>query len=1078
MKKGKKLTAAMTAYAVVASMVVPTAFAGTASFTDINDSFAKDAILKLADAGILNGVGNGKFNPTGQIERQDFAIILAKALNLDTASAPATATFSDIPKDHYAFAAVEACVKAGLIKGVGDGQYGNGTNLSREDMAVMFGRALNLVAGKDIITGKAEKLNFTDAADIADYAKDAVGAAFELGYISGSNGKFDPKGTATREQVASLATRWMTAADSVKVSDLKIAGKTNVGIGEKVQFSVAGAKNVTWSVSGNGVIDQAGNFVGNASGNATVTAVADGKTLTATVNIYGVAKAVKIDVQKDLLSNGKSNEVITVYAVDANGYNVENFEGTATLANSNRGAAKFIAKSDLTSSTTYDGITTQLTSLTFKGGKAEFVAVAGKVPGLKDTATVSNLLNANGLAVSGFTAATADVKTVAQVATSIKVSASKSVISSNTNSDFSTVTAKVLDQDGKEMLTGTYGLKFNVSGVANWKDTNDQKEKAASFTGGVAAPNYNVNAVQGVTGSTTVTVTADGLTAGSVTITSAVAGNASKLTLADGDDTVDFVQGQMNNDITVGTTDANGTPSINYTIDGTKLIYAYVVDADGDNADNILINGTASSDNGVQLTGTSISLTTDGVVTPEAGSYKLIVKDQATSNALSTTELPFNVLADENSATKKLSFKIANNIVPASNPTTTVSAQVTDQFGNKLAKQDVAVTFTATTGGTTKAAFNGGSKLTAPNVTVNTDANGLATATFTADAYDNQIWTITPTVSVAGYQVATGKTVQVAYLVPASMGISLSATGTNSTYQVVAGSGIKIDLAQKDAYGNDVAVLNPNVKVTVASASGVNFPGATAGVTVDTDAGTITGKLQDVQTYLNAGFTARKAGTLTFTVENTSVAGVAAGSGVINVLPGAQTGFGLFDANGKLVSNSNKLKVEADKEVAVYVKPVDGQGNVVAANNDYTLSLTAGTGNFRLASNGAAVSTVKFPNGYASIALYFVNSTAGSYVPTLVAQPGAVSQVSLVGAASPLTFYTKDKLGTLVDADATPTVAVTGGTATATDFVVTKTATGTYSVAFTAPTADAVATTYTVTVSANGFTSGAVTLTK
>ncbi|KEO83301.1 hypothetical protein EL26_10005 [Tumebacillus flagellatus] len=214
--KSKKLTATVAASAVASALVAPAAFAGT-TFSDIDGSFAKDAILKLADAGILNGVGNGNFNPTGTIERQDFAIILAKALKLDTTSAPATATFTDVPKDHYAFAAVEAAVKAGLIKGTGNGQFGAGSNLTREDMAVIFGRALNLAAGKDVVTGGAANLTFSDAADIADYAKDAVGTAFKLGYISGSNGAFDPKGTATREQVASLTVRWQTAVDTVKV---------------------------------------------------------------------------------------------------------------------------------------------------------------------------------------------------------------------------------------------------------------------------------------------------------------------------------------------------------------------------------------------------------------------------------------------------------------------------------------------------------------------------------------------------------------------------------------------------------------------------------------------------------------------------------------------------------------------------------------------------------------------------------------------------------------------------------------------------------------------------------------------
>lgn len=176
------------------------------SFGDINNSFAKEAILQLVNQGIVSGKGDGKFDPTGNISRQDFAIILANALKLDVSSTPATATFSDIPNGHYAFAAVEAAAKAGLIYGTGGGKFGSGENLSRQDMAVIFIRALGVEAA-----GKGADLKFSDAASIADYAKDAVAAALELGLLVGNNnGTFNPRGIATREQVAVVASKFLS----------------------------------------------------------------------------------------------------------------------------------------------------------------------------------------------------------------------------------------------------------------------------------------------------------------------------------------------------------------------------------------------------------------------------------------------------------------------------------------------------------------------------------------------------------------------------------------------------------------------------------------------------------------------------------------------------------------------------------------------------------------------------------------------------------------------------------------------------------------------------------------------------
>lgn len=210
MKNQKLVIKVMTTAALLSALALPVSAATTLS--DIDGSYAKNAIQELVEKGIINGKGDGKFDPTGKIERQDFAIILAKALNLDTQSVPPTATFSDVPEPHYAFAYIEAAVKAGLINGVGDGKFGTGANLSRQDMAVLFVRALGVDA-----TGKGAELKFSDASKIADYAKDAVAAAVELGLISGNtNGTFNPSGNAERQAVAQVAAKFLKKAEELK----------------------------------------------------------------------------------------------------------------------------------------------------------------------------------------------------------------------------------------------------------------------------------------------------------------------------------------------------------------------------------------------------------------------------------------------------------------------------------------------------------------------------------------------------------------------------------------------------------------------------------------------------------------------------------------------------------------------------------------------------------------------------------------------------------------------------------------------------------------------------------------------
>ncbi|MBB3131178.1 hypothetical protein FHS19_005898 [Paenibacillus rhizosphaerae] len=200
--KGKSIS--ILSAAALLGALVPHAY-GDAPLSDISNSYAKDAINELVSKGIIHGTGDGKFNPTSDIQRQDFAIIMAKALQLDLSHPPVTPTFKDVPKENYAYAAVEAAFKAGLFKGMGNGIFGAGQNLTREQMAVIFVNALGVNPA-----GKGRNLTFSDAASISAWAKDAVAAAVELGLIHGyPDGTFNPGNRATRQDAALVTVQFM-----------------------------------------------------------------------------------------------------------------------------------------------------------------------------------------------------------------------------------------------------------------------------------------------------------------------------------------------------------------------------------------------------------------------------------------------------------------------------------------------------------------------------------------------------------------------------------------------------------------------------------------------------------------------------------------------------------------------------------------------------------------------------------------------------------------------------------------------------------------------------------------------------
>jgi len=169
-------------------------------FNDLNNvSWGWEAILYAYDNGIMNGVGDNRFNPDGVLTREQFAKIITVAFNKYDENA--VASFADVDVDNWAASYIASAKNAGLMNGTSDYEFGFGKGLTREDICVVIYRA-----AKDAgMTFEKQKTDFTDYEEISDYAKEAVSFMAGSGIISGmGDGTFSPKGEATRAQAAKL----------------------------------------------------------------------------------------------------------------------------------------------------------------------------------------------------------------------------------------------------------------------------------------------------------------------------------------------------------------------------------------------------------------------------------------------------------------------------------------------------------------------------------------------------------------------------------------------------------------------------------------------------------------------------------------------------------------------------------------------------------------------------------------------------------------------------------------------------------------------------------------------------------
>lgn len=172
-----------------------------AYFNDIDGvAWASEAILALADKGIINGKSEGYFKPNDFVTREEYAKILVGAMGYENEAYTGN-IFDDVKETDWFCKYVNIAYSKNLLKGVGGGNFGSGQMISRQDMTVMLYNAMK-AKGKVMPDGK---VSFADEGKIADYAKAAVGSLYEMGIINGvSETEFDPIGNATRAQAAKI----------------------------------------------------------------------------------------------------------------------------------------------------------------------------------------------------------------------------------------------------------------------------------------------------------------------------------------------------------------------------------------------------------------------------------------------------------------------------------------------------------------------------------------------------------------------------------------------------------------------------------------------------------------------------------------------------------------------------------------------------------------------------------------------------------------------------------------------------------------------------------------------------------
>ena len=179
-------------------------------FTDVHpDDWFYDHVMFVYQNGLMNGTSATTFSPNEAATRAQVAVIFYRM-----AGSPAVtgdSPFTDVengPGTAWYYNAVLWAQQNGIVSGYGDGTFHPGTNITREQLAVIFYNYAKL-KGYDV-SAVNDLSGFTDAGDVSDWALPAMRWAVGNGIMGGyGDGILGPQGTATRAQVAAMLRRFI-----------------------------------------------------------------------------------------------------------------------------------------------------------------------------------------------------------------------------------------------------------------------------------------------------------------------------------------------------------------------------------------------------------------------------------------------------------------------------------------------------------------------------------------------------------------------------------------------------------------------------------------------------------------------------------------------------------------------------------------------------------------------------------------------------------------------------------------------------------------------------------------------------
>lgn len=183
-----------------------------ATFVDIQGHTNQQAVEALASRGIINGKEGDLFDPSATMTRAEFAAIVVRGLGL---TPQADDAFTDVTSQDWFACYVGTAHRYGIIEGVGGGRFSPRGTINRQQAAVMVARAAKL-CGMDTSLSSQEirdvLAQFGDYMTIASWAQEGMAFCYKEGILDQSDWNTEPTRAILRCQVAQMLYEMLDAA--------------------------------------------------------------------------------------------------------------------------------------------------------------------------------------------------------------------------------------------------------------------------------------------------------------------------------------------------------------------------------------------------------------------------------------------------------------------------------------------------------------------------------------------------------------------------------------------------------------------------------------------------------------------------------------------------------------------------------------------------------------------------------------------------------------------------------------------------------------------------------------------------